>query len=106
MMRAEDDADAARTEVRLDRLRDLPRHPLLDLQPPREAFHQTRQLADADDLARQIADRRRAVERQQVMLAGRIERDAAEDDHLVARLLERAAEDRRGIVVVPAGHLA
>src|SRR5256885_1751168 len=31
--------------------------------------------------------------------------DPAEDDHLVARLLERPAEDRGGIVFVPAGHL-
>src|SRR5437763_9410123 len=40
------------------------------------------------------------------MLARRIERDAAEDDQLVARLVERPRQDLRRILGVPRGHLA
>src|SRR5207248_11223164 len=106
MMSAEYDTDAARVEMGLDRLGDLPRHPLLNLQASREALHQPRQLADPDHLPRQVADRGRAVERQQMVLAGRIERDAAEDDHLVARLLEGPSQDLRRVLAIPLGHLA
>ena len=70
MMRSDDDADAARLEVLFDRLGDLPRQPLLNLQPARETVDQPRQFADADDLAGQITNARLAVERQHVVLAG------------------------------------
>src|SRR4051794_30681983 len=105
MMRAQDHARAARLEMLLDRRRDLPRHPLLDLQTPRETVHQTRQLADADHASREISDRGRSVKRQEVVLADGVERDAAQHDHLVARLFECARQDLAGIFAVARGHL-
>src|SRR5579884_2186071 len=105
-MGADDDADAACLEVRLDRIRDLPRHPLLDLEALREAVDEPREFADADDFSRQIADARRSVKRQQMMLAGRVERDAAEDDQLITRFFKRARKDLGRIIAIAGGHLA
>src|ERR1043166_1334069 len=45
------------------------------------------------------------VKRQEVMLARRIERDPAEDDQLVARLVERPRQNLRRVLGVAGGHL-
>src|SRR4051812_16655681 len=105
-MRANDDTDAARFEMLFDRLRDLAREALLNLQAARETVDEPRELADADDFARQVADACLAVERQHVVLAGGVKADAAQDDHLVAALFERAGEDFGGIVGISGRHLA
>ena len=105
-MRAEDDADAARVEMPVDRVGDLSRHPLLHLQAMRKAVHQARELADADDFAGQVTDARLAVERQQMMLARRVERDAAKNDQLIARFVEGPLVDLGGIFAITGRHLA
>ncbi len=48
----DDDTDAARLQDLADRLRDLTGKPLLDLKPPGENVHQTRQLRQPNDTAR------------------------------------------------------
>ena len=63
---------------------DLRRQPLLDLQRAGEVIDHARELRQPDDpLARQVADVGDADERQQVVLAQRVERDVAGDDELV-----------------------
>ena len=67
-----------------DRVGDLVRQPLLDLQPAREHFDQPRNLAQADHLAvRDVRDVALAEERQQVVLAQAVEVDVLDDHHLV-----------------------
>src|SRR5690606_28830948 len=57
-----------------------------------------------DLLARDVADRRRAEERQHVVLAQRVELDAGEHHHLGALGLEEGAvDDLLGVLAVTAG---
>ena len=70
------DADALRLELALEPARDLRGQPLLDLQRAGEELDHAGELRQADDpLAGQVADVRDADERQQVVLAERVERD-------------------------------
>src|SRR6478735_11051145 len=82
------DADAARLERFADPPRDLRREALLDLQAARVQVDDAAELRQPDDaLAGQIADVRDAVERQEVVLAERVEADVAGDDELVVALV-------------------
>src|SRR6266550_2354496 len=78
-----DDGDAERIDLLADRLGDLVRHPLLDLQAAGEHVDQPRNLAEADDpLARDVRDVALAEEQQEVVLAERVEVDVLDDHHL------------------------
>ena len=93
MLRADDDADPLRVGLLHDGVRDLLRQLLLDLQAPREHVDDARELRDAEHLAlRDVADGALAVERQQVMLAERVELDVLQDHHVV-----RAARELRAV---------
>ena len=90
--RLDDDADALRLEPVLEELRDLLGEPLLDLEPARVHLDDARDLREPDHpAARDVGDRRRPEERQQVVLAERVERDVLDDDHLAVG----DVEDRR-----------
>jgi len=88
MLGTDDDRDASRFEMFLDRVRDLTREPFLDLKPAREAVHEARELADADDLARQLSNRGSAEKREKMVLAHGLKGDVAEDHHFIACLFE------------------
>ena len=78
-----------------DRVGDLVGQPLLHLQPPGEDVHDPGHLGEAQDLAvRDVGDVGPAEERQQVVLAQRVQLDVAHHDHALVRLLEhRVADD-------------
>ena len=83
----------------LEPVGDLHRHALLDLQAPGEEVHDAGELGQADDpLAGQVADVGHAVEREQVVLAQRVEGDRGGHDHLVVALVgeRRRVELARG----------
>jgi thymidine kinase len=104
MIRLDHDADAHRSKHLVERARNLLGEPLLHLQPTREDFDDSRQLAEAVDLAvRDVRDVRAAEERQHVVLAQRVQLDVAHHDHALVRLLEqRIADDLRGIQPISA----
>ena len=90
-----DHRDAGRVDGVANGLGDLVRHPLLDLQPPREHVDQARDLAEAHHAAvGDVGDVALAEERQQVVLAQTVVVDVAHDHHLVVIHGEqRAVED-------------
>ena len=93
----EHDADALRRELALQPVGDLRGQPLLDLQRSGEGLDHARELGQPDDpLARQVGDVGDADERQQVVLAQRVERDVACDDELVVAAVvgERRRRER------------
>ena len=95
--------DAARLELRHERVGDLAGQALLNLQAQREALDQARQLAQAHDLAfGQIGNVRLPHERQHVVFAHRIEGDVFEDHDFVVIFVERRFEMFAGIVAVAA----
>src|SRR6188508_166986 len=101
----DDDADAARLQHVLDAVRDLRRQRFLHLQPACERLDDTRQLADADDLAiRKVTDVHSADDRRHVMLAVRLEAYVAQHDHLVVAfdLAEGAPQELERVVFVAA----
>ena len=66
-----------------EELGDLLGQPLLDLEPAGVHLDDARDLREPDDpAARDVGDRRGPEERQQVVLAQRVERDVLDDDHL------------------------
>src|SRR5829696_2145210 len=66
VLRLEDDADALGLELTLEPVGDLSRKPFLDLEIAAEELDDTAELAEPDDpVARQIADVRHALEREQ-----------------------------------------
>ena len=80
-----------------DRVGDLVGQPLLHLQPAGEDVHDPRHLGQAEDLAvGDVGDVGPAEERQQVVLAQRVELDVAHHDHALVRLLEHRVADRVG----------
>ena len=89
------DADALRLELTLEPVGDLGREPLLDLQRARVVLDDARELRQPDDLVvGQVGDVRHADERQQVVLAERVEVDLAGHDQLVVVAVVR---ERRGV---------
>ena len=96
MLRLDDDADAFGARLGHDGVRDLLGHPLLDLEAAREHVDDARELGDAEDLPhRDVADGALAVERQQVMLAERVELDVLEDHHVIGVAREIGVVDDR-----------
>src|SRR3954452_18465527 len=102
MGRFDDDADALRGESLHQEIGDLLRQPLLDLQPPGVHLDHARDLREADDAAvRDVRDVGRPEERQEVVLAERIERHVLDDDHLgVLHVEDRAVDEPLRIDVV------
>src|ERR687897_637787 len=95
----QDDADALGRQVLVEPAGDLRRQALLDLQGAREQLDHARELGQPDDaLPRQVADVGDADERQEVVLAQRVEGDPGRDDELVvaAVVRERGRHERRG----------
>ena len=88
----------ARVQVVLQPVGDLLGEPLLHLQVAGEQVEHAGELRQAEDpLARQVADVRDPAERQQVVLAERLHRDAGGQDQLVVALVvgERGQVERR-----------
>jgi hypothetical protein len=104
MRRFHDDGDAQRIDLLPNRIRDLAREPLLDLQTPAEDIDQPRNLAQADYLGPwNIGDVTLAEERQEVMLTETVEVDVLDDDHLaVVDREQRVVEDCVDVHVVAA----
>jgi len=101
--RLDDDRDALRLQHLLQRVRDLHRHLLLDLQALRIDVDEPRELRDADDaMARQVGDVRAADDRHHVVLAIALDAHVPQHDHLVVTLdlLEGAREQRGGVDAV------
>ena len=97
VIRLDHDADALGRQPVVEEVGDLLGHALLDLEPARVHLDDARDLREADDLApRDVGDRRRPEERQQVVLAQRVERDVLDDDHLRVLDVEDGAVDRAG----------
>src|SRR5688572_2609327 len=69
MLRRNDNADAKRLKDFSETIGNLPRQPFLNLEPPGKAIDQSSELRNTDDLVGgNVADCRRAIERQEVML--------------------------------------
>src|SRR5438045_2897397 len=84
MPRFADHTDALWLDDFLNGFGDLGCQALLNLQPPREDFHQSGQLAESDDLSvRNVSDVYLPEERQHVMLAEAEHLDIFDYDHLV-----------------------
>ena len=80
-----------------DGVGDLVGEPLLHLEPPGEDVHDPGHLGQPEDLAvGDVGDVRPAEERQQVVLAERVELDVAHHDHALVALLEHRVADRVG----------
>ena len=72
----------------------------LELRPGGDGAHDARQLGQAGDMAagaRDVGDVGRADERQQVMLAHRVEGDVAHQHHLVVMVVLHGHEKLAGI---------
>src|SRR5690606_13149672 len=94
VVRLDDDAHALGPQRVPHRLRDLVRHPLLHLEPPREDLDDARQLRQADDLAvRDVGDVDLAEERKHVVLAQRVHFDVLHEHHVVVILVEDRVAD-------------
>jgi len=92
--------DAARLQHLQDRVGDLRRQLLLDLEALRISLHHPRQLADADDAAmRQVGDMRAAGNRHHVVLAMALQPDVAQQDDFVVAVgfLEGAFQQRHRV---------
>ena len=92
-----------------DRVGDLGREPFLHLRALGEAVDEARELRQAGDatvVAGDVRDVRAAVERREVVLAHRVQRDVAHQHHLVVIRLERDDEMARRILVQSAEDLA
>ena len=84
-------------ELGLEPAGDLRREALLHLQEAGEVLHHAGQLGQPDDaVAGQVADVRDARERQEVVLAERVERDPARHDELVVAAVVRERRRREG----------
>src|SRR5947207_15450649 len=89
MLRFDDDRDATRLNLLVDRLGDLRGQALLNLQPASIHVDQPRNLAQADHPAvRDIPDMTLAEKREQMMLAQAEQLDIPDDDHFVIRNIE------------------
>src|SRR5215469_15375998 len=96
--------NAAGLEHVHQRIGDLAGHPLLDLGTPGVEVHEPGQLGQPGDLAllvRNVADVREPEEWRQVMLAGAVELDVADQDHLVVAGVEYRAEHVLGLLPQP-----
>ena len=90
MLGLEHDADAARVQFLLHVIGDLFGEPLLHLEVPGEQLDHARELGQADQpVAWHVADMGNAAERQQMVLAQRVERDVAHEHELGVLLLVR-----------------
>ena len=105
--RLEDDADTLWYQALLEELGDLLGQALLDLQATRVHLDDPWDLGQPDDpTARDIGDGCAAEERQQVVLAQRVERDVLDHHHLaVGDVVDRAIDQALGIHVVARGQL-
>jgi hypothetical protein len=98
------DAHAARAQHVVERPGDLLGEPLLHLQAAREHVDHAGELREADDApVRDVGDVRLPEERQQVVLAERVQLDLAHHHHLLAVDLEqRVADDAARVEAVAA----
>src|SRR5215467_4737995 len=95
MSRFNDNANSPRFDGTLNRLCDLCRETFLHLQTARKDFHQTGNLAEANDFSvRDIRDMSLTEEWQEVMLAKTKDFDVLHDHHLVVRNIEQRAQQR------------
>src|SRR6185312_831757 len=95
--------DAAWLQHAVNAVGDLGGQPLLYLQAPPERFDHPRELGDADHaLVRQVGNVDGPGDGRHVMLAGRLQRNVAQQDDVVVAVdfLERAAEQGIGVLLV------
>ena len=97
-----DDADPKGLQPLHQQVGDLLGEALLDLEAAGVHVDDARDLREPDDApVRDVGHRRRPEERQQVVLAERVERDVLDDDHLaVVDLEDRAVEEAHRILAV------
>src|SRR5215207_1012912 len=99
----DDDRHSTRLEHLVDRVGDLGREPLLDLQPPCIGIDDARELRDSHNTApRQVADVHGALNGCHVVLTAGLERNIAQDDDLVvaADFFERSLKDLHRILPI------
>jgi len=105
----DNDADAARCDHGIDRLRYLPRHPFLKLKPVGVSVDKARQLAKTYDPAvGNVADVRASKEGKQMVLTQTEEGDVLHDDHVVRTVKgeEGIAHDARWIGSIALGEVS
>ena len=96
MVRVAHNHDALSPDYALHFATHLSRQALLHLQPARKDIDKSRNLAQTDDFAvGNIAYRNIAEERQDMMLAHRVELDILDHDNLRAFVLEKSLMDNR-----------
>ena len=96
MVRVAHNHDSLRPDYALHFATHLSRQTLLHLQPARKDIDKSRNLAQTDDFAvGNIAYRNIAEERQDMMLAHRVELDILDHDNLRAFVLEKSLMDNR-----------
>ena len=105
--RLHDHADALGIEPGLEEVRDLLGQPLLDLEPACIGLDDARDLGQPDHApARDVRHGRGAEERQEMVLAQRVERDVLDDHHLaVVDVEDRPVDESLRVDVVAGGQL-
>src|SRR6266852_7836020 len=88
MLCFDDDHHSGRAQLFEEKVGDLRREPLLNLRLLGHQIGHTREFRQPDNspFLRYVSNVRYADERQEMMLADRINRDAFDDDHLVVSL--------------------
>jgi hypothetical protein len=93
---------AARLSVRDEGVRDVARHPLLVRQAVTDGVDEARDAAEpVQPSPRQVGDVRMASKGHEVVRADAVHGDAANDDEVLARVLEALAEDGGRVLGVP-----
>ena len=102
VLRLDDDGHSEWIQHFLQAVFDLGGEPFLKLQPTGIALHHARDLAQSHDGAvRDVADVRLPEERQQMVLAQRIDFDVLHHDNLLVILVEQGAfKNRFGVLAV------
>ena len=99
-----DDADALGVDALLDERGNLLGQTLLDLKATRKAVNQSSHLADPKNLlARNVSDVATTVKRKHVVLAKAVDLNVANNDHVVAFLVENCVSNHiLGVDIVAA----
>ncbi len=106
MLGGDDDGHAARLQPFVKQVGDLAGQPLLELGLAGQTIDHAGNLVQSNNPpARDVADVGGADERQQVVLAHRLQADVAQDHHLLVLLVKAAFQQRAGVLVQAAEDL-
>jgi hypothetical protein len=105
MQSLDDHSHAPGMEMLIQAVRYLSREALLKLKSAAEDIHDTRQLAQADDMAAwYVGYVALSVEGEKMVFAEAVEVNVAKDNHLIILLLESGAMDQLfDVLLIPAG---